>query len=273
MSFELAPRARWTHRDSAPKETLVAALAPENYVRPDGSIPVDVDRVRLVRALGIATAYAVENATVLGVPALGEMDTRTLGQLPLRGEMFADREHCYAASAIGRTFQVLAGPAPHVVQTITTLDGQPAVLSPPSTETGFPPLLLGAVIIVATVAFYGAICFIAQKGAAVRDRALSDAALTARMMATQARAVALVDDHHERERLAGTTLPYDAGETKVLDALTGAQRDIAQRQGTPLPDPFQGAVDSARKAVDRVGTGLEVGTIVALAVGAYVVTR
>jgi hypothetical protein len=126
---------------------------------------------------------------------------------------------------------------------------------------------------VAAVAFCGAICFVAQKVAAVQDRKLGEDALTARMMATQARAVALVDDHHERERLAGKTLAYDEGETKVLDALTGAQRDIAQRQGTPLPDPFQGAVDSARKAVDKVSTGLEIGTIVAMAVGAYVVTR
>jgi hypothetical protein len=245
MSFEAASRVRWTHRDSAPKETLVAALAPENYARPDGSIPTDVDRVRLVRALGIATAYAVENATVLGVPPLGEMDTRTFGQAPLRGEMFVDREHCYAASTIARTFQVLAGPGRYLVQTASTLDGQPAVVSPPSRETGFlPPLILGAVILVAAVAFCGAICFVAQKVAAVQDRKLGEDALTARMMATQARAVALVDDHHERERLAGKTLAYDEGETKVLDALTGAQRDIAQRQGTPLPDPFQGAVDS-----------------------------
>jgi hypothetical protein len=273
MSFALAPRARWTHRDTAPTETLVAALAPENYLRADGSSPTDVDRVRLVRALGMATAYAVENATVRGVPPLGEMETRTLGQGPLRGDMFVDREHCYAASTIARTFQVLAGPGPLILQTVTTLDGQRAVASPPSLETGFPPLLLGAAMIVATVAFYGAICFVAQKVAAVEDRKRGEEALTARMMATQARAVALVDDHHERERAAGRSLPYDEGETKLLDALTGAQRDLAQRQGTPFPDPFQGAVDSVHTAVDKVGTGLEIGTVLALGVAAYVITR
>ena len=274
MSFALTPRATWTHRDSAPKETLVAALAPENYLRPDGSRPMDVDRVRLVRALGMATAYAVENATVRGVPPLGEMETRTLGQAPLCGEMFVDREHCYAASTIARTFQVLAGPGPLIILTATTLDGQRAVASPPpSSETGFPPLLLGAVMMVATVAFYGAICFVAQKIAAVEDRTQGDDALTARLMATQARAVALVDNHHERERATGRSLPYDEGETKLLDALTGAQRDLAQRQGTPFPDPFQGAVDSVRTAVNKVGTGLEIGTVLALGVAAYVITR
>ena len=239
MSLALATRARWTHRDSAPTETLVAALAPESYLRPDGSSPTDVDRVRLVRALGMATAYAVENATVRGVPLLGEMETRTFGQTPLRGEMFVDREHCYAASTIARTFQVLAGPGPLILQTVTTLDGQRAVAAPPSLETGFPPLLLGAVILVATVAFYGAICFVAQKVAAVEDRKQGEEALTARMMATQARAVALVDDHHERERAADDRCRTTRGRRSYWMPSRARSATSRSGKGHRFPIPFR----------------------------------
>jgi hypothetical protein len=160
---------------------------------------------------------------------------------------------------------------------VTTVDGEPAVLSGPSTDTAFAPLLVFGVAVVALVGFYGSICFMAQKDAEVRDRKFAEDAKTARMLALHAAAVARVDDHHEREKIAGRPLPYDEGDMKILDALTGSERDLAQQQAMPFPYPFQGAVETAKRIADNVsdevGKGLGIGTVLALGIGAYMITR
>jgi hypothetical protein len=278
MSAERRAPATWKHQDSDPKAALALAFGAASYgARPDGSPMTSADRIRIVRTLAIATEYAVENARVVGVPPTPARDgTTTLG-VELRGDLFATRAHGYAASTIARTWQLFADPGHYVLHSAVTRDGEPAQLASslrrvPPDEAGFPPLLLAAVIVVAIAACTAAVCYVGQASAEVIDRKLTQDALTARMIATQARAVALVDNHSESERTAGHAIPWSPHEIQVLDALLGTQQQIAARTPSRLPNPFQGAVEKVGEVgTQAVTTGL--GLIAVVAGGAYVLTR
>lgn len=278
MSVQTAPPTTWKHQDSDPKGALALALGAQSYVaRPDGTPMSTADRIRILRTLAIATEYAVENARVVGVPQVGEGPT-TLGS-EVRGDQFATRAHCYAASTLARTWQLFADPGRHKIYSATTRDGEPAQLSTgldalSRGEAGFPPALLAAVIIVAIAGCSAAVCYVGQVSSEVADRKLTQDALTARMVATQARAVAVVDSHSERERVAGRTIPWSPQELQVLDGLLDTQKQIAARTASPLPNPFVGAVEKAgeaSKSAAEAAAGL--GVVAAVAAGAYLLTR
>jgi hypothetical protein len=280
MSAQRRALTTWKHQDSDPKAALELAFGAQSYVaRPDGSPMSTADRVRIVRTLAIATEYAVENARVVGVPPPTEKDgTTTLGA-ELRADLFATRAHCYAASTIARTWQLFADPGRHVIHSALTRDGEPAQLASslnpvPPGEAGLPPLLLAAVIVVAIAGCTAAACYVGQAASEVIDRKLTQDALTARMVATQARAVALVDNHSERERIAGHAIPWSPQETQVLDALLGTQKQIAARTNSPLPNPFQGAVEKAGEVGDKAAaTAVGLGVIAAVVGATYLLTR
>lgn len=280
MSTQRTAPTTWKHQDSDPKAALDLAFGAQSFVaQPDGSPMTTADRSRIVRTLAIATEYAVENARVVGVPPPTARDgTTTLG-VELRGDLFATRAHCYAASTIARTWQLFADPGRHVVHSALTRDGEPVQLASslnpvPSGEAGFPPLLLATVIVVAIAGCTAAACYVGQAASEVIDRKLTQDALTARMVATQARAVALVDNHSERERAAGHAIPWSPQEMQVLDALLGTQRQIAARTNSPLPNPFVGAVEKAGEAGNRAAaTAAGLGVIAAVAGGVYLLTR
>lgn len=279
-----AARTTWTHRDSAPSAALNVALALRQYETwptdpalagdvealggKSGGLMSSTDRVRILRTLAVCTQYVVEDAREQRVHPMGEMQViRSLGS-DVRGDMFASRAHCFAASAIARTWQILPPPGLHVVRTATTLDGQPAVLGPPDAsfgETGaLPAMLLGAVLVVAVVGFAVALCYNGQAIAGVVDNYLTNDALTKRMMASQAAALQLVDNHSQREIAAGgRPIPYSPEETQILGALVDTQKAIAQRTQSPLPNPFVGAVDAAKKGLDKAASGF--GGVVGLA--------
>jgi hypothetical protein len=274
MSAVQGPVTRWKHTDGDPKAALARALSTEDF----RSLPTS-ERVRRLRSLAIATVYATENARMVGVGAPGEMETLTLGA-EVAANAYATRQHCYAASTIARSLQLFADPGRHVIYDATTRDGEPASLTPASGQTvdandvAFPPLLVGAIVVVAITAFAAAACYCGQASAEVIDRKLADDALTVRMMATQGQAVALVDAHSERERAAGHPISWTAEELKLLDSLLETQHSIAARSHTPLPNPFPGAVaagaDVGRRLAD---TGIGLGVAAALVAGAYVLTR
>ena len=142
-------------------------------------------------------------------------------------------------------------------------------------ETGFPPLLLGAVLVVAVVGFTVALCYNGQATAAAIDHKLTEDALTARMMVTQGSALKLIESHSQREIEAKRPIPYSPQETELLDALMATQRDIANREQKALPNPFLGAIDAARKTADKVGLGIGAVVGIGLALGgvAYVMGR
>jgi len=269
----------WTHEDSDPKGSMALAFDAKSYVeRPSGSPLIRTDRVRVVRALAIATHYAVENARVVGVIPNNKDGITALGS-EVRGDLFASPTHCYAASTIARTWMLFPDPGRYTVFTATTRDGAPAKLTTgvdpnPKGEAGFPPLLLAAVLIVAVVAWSAAVCYVAQVTAEVVDRKLTEDALTTRMLSIQARAVAIVDTHSERERAAGHALPWSPEELRVLDSLLETQKAIAARTNSPLPNPFAGALAKVEEAgVAAAGAVGGIGMIAVVLGGAYVLTR
>ncbi len=278
MSAEPVTPATWTHRDSHPKEALDLALGARSYlVRPDGTAMSTADRVRIVRTLAIATGYAVENARVVGVPALKEKEVAIRLGAEVRPELYATKDHWRAASAIAQTWELFADPGYHRIYTAVTADGEPAQLARdpvfpgPGEEAAFPPLLAAAVIVAAVTVHAAAICYVAQIAGEVIDRKLTRDADTARMVATQAQAVALVDNHSERERKEGRVIPWSPEETRVLDTLLKTQAKIAERTNKPLPNPFANVADKVGDAAESTFSG--VGIAVALAAGAYVLLK
>jgi hypothetical protein len=280
MSKQTIAPTTWKHEDSDPKAAMALAFDAQSFApRPKGAPLTAADRVRLVRSLAIATLYAVENARVVGVlPARGKDAITTLGA-EVRSDMFASRAHCYAASTIARTWMLFPDPGRYTLHTATTRDGAPAQLATgldpiPNSDAGFPPLLLAAVLIVAVVAHAIAACYVGQVAAEVIDRKLTQDALTQRMLSTQARAVALVDDHSERERAAGHPLPWSPEEFNVLDALLATQKEIAARTNSPLPNPFAGPLDKAEDAAKAAASTITgIGMLAVIAGGAYALTR
>ena len=269
----------WTHSDSDGAAAMTRALEVKSFrTNPDGSPMTTQDRVRLVRALACATQYTVEDACDGGVPPAGEMGQLKLGS-EVRGDRFRTRAECYAASTLARTWQLFPDPGRHVVYTALTHDGEPAVLTPASTpeapgDVAFPPLLLGVIVVVAISACAGAVCYVAQAAAEVIDRKLTSDALTERLVQTQAHALGLVNDHTERQRKEGRPIPWDPVELKVLDSLLETQQQIAGRTGTPLPNPFVGAVDAAREAGRKLAdVGMNLGLVAMVAGGAYLLMR
>jgi hypothetical protein len=237
-----------------------------------------------VRTLAIATQYTVLNARVVGVPPPGEKDPLTTLEGEVRGDLFASRDHCYAASTLARTWMLFPDPGRFKTRTVTTRDGEPGKFLPNqlgpivNSDAGLPPLLIAAVAIVVVAIYSAAVCYVGQLAAEVIDRKLTQDALTTRMLTTQAHAVALVDDHSERERAAGHPLPWSPQELQLLDSLLEAQRAIALRTNSALPNPFMGALEKAEEvgkaAVGAAAAGAAgFGMLAAVVGGAYVLTR
>jgi hypothetical protein len=288
-------RVIWSHKDSAPAQSMEVALALRGWERwpadpalagavqalggTGGGPMTTADRVRMLRAQAIATAYAVENATKQRVPPQGEMETQVVLGRPIREDMFSDRAHAYAAATVARTWQVLAGPGRHVAQTATTLDGQPPVLSPPELAfgedtSGGRDLLLGFVALVALTGFTVAACYNGQTIGEVIDRKLTEDALTKRMMAGSGGVIALLEEHSKREIAAGHALPFSSQEQSGLDAHNAAVTAIAKREQRDLPNPFMRAAaaanDAAKRAAEGFGGALGLGV---LGLGVYALTR
>jgi len=282
-----AQATTWQHTDSDLNKSLAFALATTDYrKRLDGTPLTTTDRTRITRNLAIATLYAVESARAGGLPAPNEMDGALRLGNEVHGALFPSREHCYAASTLGRTLLLFADPGLHTVYDAVSHDGDPAEIKPTgSTMTGsrvtltneagaVPLLIVGTVIVVAYAAMAFSACYMAQVNATVNDRKLTEDAFTQRMLTTQARAIMLVSDHTQAERATGHPIPYSPQELSLLDALLGTQRDLAKHTKTPLPDPFAGAVDSAKKAVGSVAAlGMDLGLVAAAAGGLYLATK
>ena len=297
-TVELPPKViTWRHTDPNLRGAISTALAirrapGDRTVDPriayqrnaDGSPMSTAERVRILRSLTIATLVTVEDARWGGLPPLGEGDV----SLKLGGEVspgkytneFPKPGHLYAASTLARTLQLFGDRGRHTVWDASTTAGDPAVINQagPSVtigegEAGFPPLLVGAVVLIAASAWTFAACYCGQAAAEVVDKKLTADALTARMLQTQASAIDLVTAHTQRERDERRAIPYSTQEQQVLDALLGTQRDIAKQTGTALPNPFAGAVKSMEKAADKAAFGVGAGAVAVGALALYLATR
>jgi hypothetical protein len=286
-AIDLAPKTiTWRHTDPDLKGAIQAALAIRGgrqadpqlayQKRADGSPMTTADRVRLIRSLSIATLVTIADARRQGLPPAGEMEGALKLGSDVHGSMFDKRGHLYAASTLGRTLQLFGDPGLHTVYDATTHAGDPAAINeagPSRTigegeDTALAPILVGVVIVAAAIGLTLAACYVAQCSAEVVDRKLTRDAETARMVQLQASAIEIVTAHTAREIADKRTIPYDAGELRVIDGLFATQRDIAKRDQTPLPNPFAGAVRSVEKAADKAVAGVGFGVVAAGAIGA-----
>jgi hypothetical protein len=273
MSATPANPPVWTHHDSDPEGSLLQAFATADQSA--WAQLTTEGRVRAFRNILASTAYVLEELSMQPPPASTEAGPKRL-LTNVSARRYPTAEHLRAATLIARGPMLVPDPGKHTVYSAVTTDGQPAALGRPSIEeTGaIPPILVGGVAVVGIVAVGIAICYGAQLAAEVIDRKLLREAQTERMIATQARAVALVDTHAQRELQAGKTLPWTAEELRVLAALEDTQRQLAGQQGTPLPNPFPGAASAIGKAVEGAASTFSL-LPVALAVGGglYLLSR
>jgi hypothetical protein len=262
---------RWAHHESKP-EVAEFALMPGAFA----AVKTPEERNRVLRALAVASAYVVDDLTTKHAkPAAsgeGQLYPYEVGG-NLDRTAFPTRGHCFAASTIARTWMLFPDRARHItVFSCTTKDGEPAVLQQPSladTDTGLGPLLLAGIIVAGIAAATVATVYVAQMALDVVDRKLTRDADTQRMLAAQQQAVKMADDHAQRERVAGTVIPWTDKEIQVFEGLLAAQKNIADKRQEPFArySPFDGAINAfERVAVKTVETVLP---FVLLAGGAY----
>lgn len=238
-----------------------------------------IHALRCLAALSIYACQAVQGPKAVSptmpvaTGAEGQQQMTLLGSL--YGSLYPSREALYVASTLGRTMILIPDRGPRQVYSTVTTDGQDATTGGQGVEdTGLPPLLLAGVIIagvvaccIATVHIAGTVC-----NAVNIDRKLERETDTARMIAAQAKALQLVSDHTERERVAGKSLPWDpVGELRAIDALNGIQHEIVSRERSSWPTPFPGAIGALGAAGAQIAGNLT--TVALMLGGAFILTR
>ncbi len=166
-----------------------------------------------------------------------------------------------------------------MVYTAVTHDGEPAVLTPDAApeapgDVAFPPVLVGVVVVVAIAAFASAVCYVAQATAEVIDRKLTNDALTARLVQTQAQALGLVNDHTERQRKEARPIPGIRWSSRCSIRCSRPSTRSRRVRTSPCPTPFRRCGrrgPQGGKKLAEVGTDL--GVFAALLGGVYVLTR
>jgi hypothetical protein len=232
-----------------------------------------------MRALAVMTAYVVEELRTQGVREPPEGQVRVLGN-DWRVSLYPTKTHAIAAARVARTWQLLPDPGTHTYYACNTIDGLPPELVGPAlrheeeSETGaWPVLLIGVVAVAGIAASAVAIIYCAQMAAAVIDRKLTEEARTQRLLATQTQAVAILNQHAERERAEGRLIPWSSQEQQVLDTLNGVQHEIARQTHEPLPNPFSGAGALERGSERIMSTLGDIALFGAAAAGVYLMTK
>jgi hypothetical protein len=265
----------WRHSDSTPDASLALALDAKQYVtKPDGTPFSTAERVRVLRALSVASIIAIEQAKTGGSglpPRLGEMETWTrIVARPLKPSDFPSREHATAAGVIAIGLQMFADPGVRPVYAAVTHNGDPAVLDErvsrmigegrrAANDTGFWPLVIAAVEVVVESAIWAtAACYLGQVVGNVVDRKLGADTGTSRMTAALAAVTKMQDLHNQRETAAGgKPLPYTPEEKQICDAAIDAIHKVAAETRSPLPDPFMEATKKAGEAANKVAAAAE----------------
>lgn len=247
-----APTYQWAYSDARGIPAAVrAALAVSDWGKASAAD---------VRALAVATEFA--NASLSGSWKSGSF----FGQeaIYIRPTFSGEKNERTAAQAtLVRTWQLLAEQlgddvsppfvrksesgsytlGPDLPWFVVDGSGAPKPFTPKATnsDAGFPPLVIAAVAVMATVQA-AAIAYVVYKTSEVIDRELSRRENTRAMLKLHAAAVALIDRHAESERQAGKVLPFNDGERSALDALGDSQRIVAGRKETPIGGQERGAL-------------------------------
>jgi hypothetical protein len=155
-----------------------------------------------------------------------------------------------------------------------TQGGAPAVITkrrPVETE-GLGVLIGIAIIIIVVGAVAGALLYDAHQ-AEVAVRKIEGDSKQQQLKTLLAKATEMVDKHHERERKEGRTIPWDAGELKMLDMLQTGIHDVTGWTPSPLSTTpnlkkfSEDAGEGVKKIGEGIGTGVSWGLPAALALG------
>jgi hypothetical protein len=220
---------RWFHRERDLVSVTIDALATakRGTWRQLGKKAL----VRQFRALMLATLRAA---------TLSPDEPVHLGELG--AFLYSTPERNAAASALARTFVLLGPPFQlRARRDVLSEEEQPATASFEAALGAVAVVVLASVVAI-SAAFLGTV--IAQGVAGFNF----DDEVTQRLLSAHARALEVIAQHVERERIAGRELPFDEVEISLLRTLEDQQRRLATLQRRPLPTPFEGATEFAKTA-------------------------
>ena len=222
----IASACTWVHRDTRglgpAVDAAIARAVAGGWGKGDAAKEAADMRALLFYTLGIVDALSK-------TPPVDASSSSALVQLADRGLAdFASTDRSDAAALILRSWSVvqaygekqggklLAPPA----TTWTTNDGAAADYGTPSPNvSGW--VWVGAGVAVAGLALAAA--WVYSSRATERAVMASTDANVRAMLGAQANALVVLDKHIAREKAAGTTLPFDAGETAILGLLSKGQ--------------------------------------------------
>ncbi len=222
---------RWFHRESDP--IAVGNAAVETAKAGIWMLLGPKVRARYFRALVLVT-FQIARLSWVPIGRSGELSP----------ELYSTHERNAAGSALARTFMVLAPPDIRPISDLHTEESEPATTFP--FETG-----VWTIPIIVVLAIAGVIA--AAYLAAAIDGVHFDNELTKRLLSAHGRAVEVIAQHVERERIAGRELPFTEEERSVLLELEDEQRRLSAMQRRPLPAPFTGAAEFVRAPFEGAG--------------------
>lgn len=213
---------QWTHSDPAGLQTQFEAAIQrsKSYAWRTGPLEQRGAELRAFTMGTVLTAYRcldarewmVEEPVIYDFPGV---------------EGWPNVQHHQAAGAILNTLTLLA-------------DGNKPTFSDFVTAGGLPPQaqnIEGWPILLAKIAAHAiwavAACYIAERYEDTLDRALARDDAGEKMLAAQADAVKVLENHADQEAKLGKTLPYTEQENKVLNTLVQTQEVFAAKKEPP----------------------------------------
>lgn len=158
---------------------------------------------------------------------------------------------------------------PASAMNVRTVDGGSAELvAAVVPTTSFLPILGWIVVSVLGAAAAGVAYLVASQVNETRALEITQQGKTTQAIAAMTTASTMVELHQQRERERGASLPYDAQEQALLGTLRKTITDVAGWQ-----PPDMKTLPNVKAASERIGTGLGLGTLAILGVGAYVLLR
>jgi hypothetical protein len=218
----------WTHRESDPGlgARLAWALGDARLVATMVR-PVRSRAVRSLAALTLGACAALQGREAMARP-LGRLDAA----------LYPDEAHTAVASALARTLVLLPRGGQRWISSTFTHDGGFARLRDDDPQVSR--------VVVEALSPAGAAAIYLAANPTAYDRADRQPAF-ARMIAAQARAVAMATAHAAREH-EGTVAGFEGHEKGALAALEHAQRELVRQDRRPWPRPFAGARETSGPA-------------------------
>ncbi len=284
------PRLQWGHRDTS--GNLSSVLAQAIAIAKARTWTEDEEGNRLFRAFLLGSIASIANLgpSPARVRIEGDKSTPEIIDQKLGGSVdyviepkqasrvdSLDWQNGIAwglAALINRGQQspeeLLKFHAGELVQ-VVTIDGKPAELVGTSKDIGALPVIgLGLTIVICTgiLAAAGLTGWLGSQVAEVAQSKVVGDEKAKTAAAAIANSVEIVENHRAVEQASGTSTPYDQGELNVLESLRGSISQVSGWQPPPMK-----SVPNVSGATSSIGAGIGIGTAIALAIGAWLLTQ